>query len=260
MEIVKYLVERGANVSSKAILFESVLHYAAACGSLEIFKYLVERGADVHCKNTWNVSILHYAAQSGSLELVKYLVENGADVNCKDKWTKSVLHYAAKSSSLEIVRYLVQQGAHINCIDEMNMSILEVAAEFGSLEIVKYLVGHGADVNIGNETIVDYLFRRGKMKDIHDWDRSGRSLLNIACNSCNTAFVQTLLKYNVNVRKEKELVCGNEEILNMMKLELKKSIEHRKKIEDLRVLSDEKLQKVCIILYVPHACFELSFS
>ena len=41
-----------------------------------------------------------------------------------------------------------------------------------------------------------------------------------------TALVQTLLKYKVDVRKEKELVCGNEEIANIIKLELRKSRTH----------------------------------
>ena len=70
------------------------------------------------------------------------------------------------------------------------------------------------------------------------------SFLNIACRVGNTTLVQTLLKYKVDVRKEKELVCGNEEIANIIKLELRKSRRHQEKIEDLNHLSDEKLKKV----------------
>ena len=185
---------------------------------------------------------------------MKYFVEHGADVNCKDKRNVSVLHSAVKSSSFEIVKYLVEHGVDVNCKNKRNVYVLGSADEFDSLEIVKYLLEHGAEVNIGNETIVDYLFRSGKMKDVYDFDGSGRSLLSIACYSGNATLVQTLLKYKVDPRKEKELVCGNEEIANIMNLELKKSIKHRKKIEDL---SNEKLQKVYITFYLSHACFKL---
>ena len=262
LEMVKYLVEYGADVTCETKWENiSVLHHAAESDSLEIVKYLVEHGADVNNKDKGGGSVLHNAAKSGSLQIVKYLVEHGADVNCQTNWYfVSVLHSAARSGSLEIVKYLVEHGADVNCTNKRNASVLDNAVHCGSLEMVKYLVEQGADVNIGNETIVDYLFRLGKMKDIHDCDGSGRSLLSIACYGGNTAFVQTLLKYKVDVRKERELVCGNEETANMMNLELKKSIKHRKKIEDLSVLGDVKLHKVYITFYVSHACFKLCLS
>ena len=190
------------------------------------------------------MSVLHSAAESGSLEIVKYLVEHGADVNGNNEGNLSVLHYAAEFGSLEMVKYLVEHGADVNGNNEGNLSVLHSAAESGSLEMVKYLVEHGADINIGNGTIFDYLFHHGMINDIHDFDHTGRSLLNIACCGGNTALVQTLLKYKVDARKEKELVCGSEEIANIIKLELRKSRTHREKIEDLNNLSDEKLKKV----------------
>ena len=86
--------------------------------------------------------------------------------------------------------------------------------------MVKYLVENGAKVTMeeyqgdetvlfdtvirGNETIVDYILRNGASKDIHDCDGSGRSLLCIACHGGNAALVETLLRYKVDVRKEKE--------------------------------------------------------
>ena len=240
---VKCLVEAGVDVNCKDKDNTSVLHNAAESGSLEIVKYLVEHGADVNCKDKHNWSVLLNAAESGSLEIVKYLVEHGADVNFIPDYNTSVLHNAAESDSLEIVKYLVELGADVNCKNKGNLSVLHYAANSSSLEIVKYLIAHGCNVNIGDETIIDYLFRRGVMKDIHDCDHSGRSLLSIACYCGNIALVQALLKYKVDVRKEKELVCGNEEIANIIKLELKKSSKHRGKIEDLNVLG-EKLKKV----------------
>ena len=223
----------------------------------------VQDGGDVNAKNSDGDTIIHYAVQSGSFEIVKYLVEHGADVNCKTKKNESVLHYAARSRSLEMVKYLVEHGADVNSKTEKRFSVLHYAARYDSLEVVKYLVENGAKVTMeeckgdqtvlyeafnlrkgGNERIVDYLLSHGAVKDIHECDRSGRSLLSIACYLGHIALVQTLLKYKVDVRKEKTLVCRNQEMVNIMNMELKKSIKHREKIENLKFLDDEKLKKV----------------
>ena len=207
-------------------------------------KYLVEHGANVNCKTKHNKSVLHFATDSGSFENVKYLVEHGADLHCKTKDNESVLHYAAKSDSLEIVKYLVEHGAIVNCTTKCNTSVLYYAAESRSLKMVKYLVEQGADINIGNETIVDYLFNCGMMKHIYDdWDHSKRSLLSVGCYIGNSALVQTLLKYKVDVSKEKELVCANEEIVKILTLELRKSIKYKDKIVSLKSLDEENLKK-----------------
>ena len=55
--------------------------------------------------------------------------------------------------------------------------------------MVKYLVEQGADINSGNGTIFDYLLHHGMIKDIDDFDHTGRSLLNIACCGGNTVVV-----------------------------------------------------------------------
>ena len=58
------------------------------------------------------------------------------------------------------------------------------------------------------------------------------------------AVVQTLLKYDVDIRKERVLLCLNDETNNILKHELKKSIKHREKIEILKTMDDENMIKV----------------
>jgi serine/threonine-protein phosphatase 6 regulatory ankyrin repeat subunit A/serine/threonine-protein phosphatase 6 regulatory ankyrin repeat subunit B len=183
LELVKYLVEHGADVNAKDEKNKTALHYATERGSLEFVKCLVEHGADVNAKDEKNKTALHYATerrdsemvrysiyfppvtkQLPSLELVKYLVEHGADVNAKDEKNKTALHYATERRdsvyfspvtkqlpSLELVKYLVEHGADVNAKDEKNKTALHYAAERGSLENVKYLVEHGADINAKDE-------------------------------------------------------------------------------------------------------------
>ncbi|CAB4029249.1 Ankyrin repeat-containing domain, partial [Paramuricea clavata] len=249
LEIIKYLVEHGANVNLNTSLVGSPLRSAASSGTLEIVKYLVEHGANVNLKTLVVGSPLHSAASSGSLEIVKYLVEHNADVNCENGRVGSPLHSATSSGSLEIVKYLVEHGA----------DVIHNAAQFGSLEMVKYLVEHGAELtneeNLdmrailflacedGNPTIVDYLLQHGAIKDMNNWKL--QSPLRIACRKGHTTVVQILLKYNVDIQKEKEpLICGNDEIINILNVDLKKSLKHREKIQILKGIDNVNLTKV----------------
>ena len=53
---------------------------ASENGHLEIVKYLVERGADLNAKANSKSTALIYAYKEDHLEIVKYLVEHGANV------------------------------------------------------------------------------------------------------------------------------------------------------------------------------------
>ena len=174
----------------------------------------------------------------------------------------SELLKAVEERNFREVKRLVESGADVNEINShKNLGVvtaLYLAATSGSLEMVKYLVDHGAkvtredcsDVNSvlwrasrkGNDVIVDYLLQHVAIEDLNTQAES--SPLHIACFLGHTAVVQTLLKYNFDIRKERLLRCGNDEIINILKHELKKSIKHREKIEILKTMDEENMIKV----------------
>ena len=57
------------------------LYSAANKGYLEIVKLLIENGADINKSNNDGWTPLYSAADKGHLEVVKLLIENGADIN-----------------------------------------------------------------------------------------------------------------------------------------------------------------------------------
>lgn len=131
-EIVKYLVENGANVTDNALI------WASRSGNLELVKYLVDHGANIHANNE---NSLLTAVVSGYLDIVKYLVERGANFHLNND---NMLILASHYGRLEIVKYLVDKGANINAENEKNGNALQQASSQGHLEIVKYLINRGA--------------------------------------------------------------------------------------------------------------------
>ncbi len=184
------------------------------------------------------------AAKARNFQLMKRLVESGADVNEKDDHNTTVLHYAARFGSLEMVKYLVEHGAVVTTEHKKGQSTVLYSA-----------------CDNGDDLLVDYLLRHGAIQDIDDHEP--HSPLSIACSKGHTAVVKTLLKYNVDVRKENELVCGNDEIINILKLQLKKSIKHQEKIQNLKAMDDEKKTKVnpcCCCYILRHFIYQLDFN
>lgn len=95
IEIIKLLINNGADANAKNYTDSSPLHFAVALKNkgTEIIKLLIEKGADVNAKNCYGDTPLHRAVFR-SLENTKILIEHGADVNIKDKDGKTPLDIA----------------------------------------------------------------------------------------------------------------------------------------------------------------------
>lgn len=90
------------NVYQKYLLLTSI--------PLEIVKWLVERGADVNVKSTYDTPLMKHA-YSREYEICKFLIENGADVNAECFAGMTALCRAADNCAAEVVRLLLENGA-----------------------------------------------------------------------------------------------------------------------------------------------------
>ena len=111
-EIVRQLVVNGANVNTAQIggsneIGQTALHHAVSRPrNLEVIHFLIERGAKVDAKNEHGRTPLIKAAQSGNLENVKLLVELGADISIKTDRGKTALASAKAWNKADVVIYL----------------------------------------------------------------------------------------------------------------------------------------------------------
>ena len=82
--------------------------------NMQIIRYLVEHGADINKINKYGEVPLTYACRNGNILLVKCLVEHGADINKENNESKTPLFKACSNGNEAIVKYLVEHGADIN--------------------------------------------------------------------------------------------------------------------------------------------------
>ena len=146
-EQVKRMVEGGSNPLDRDINNNTLLHFAAACGSLDILVYLIEDvGCNPDTKGWRGTTALHAAAEEGQLLVMKYLIE---DYKMEVATTDSEgsfypLDYACYRGNIEAVRYLVQRMREYNEFSfndsEHNRQPVYSAAGGGQLDVVKYFI------------------------------------------------------------------------------------------------------------------------
>ncbi|MEJ2111162.1 MAG: ankyrin repeat domain-containing protein [Acidobacteriota bacterium] len=154
-------------VHQSEIVYEATaLHTASRNGHTEIVKLLLEAGANVDATGNDDVTALHAASQNGHAEIVELLLEAGANVNAEitrafyreqDHLLESmrgpepisppmaVLNYhtplmlAAQNGYIEIVELLLDAGAKVD-IETYAGTAEGVASQNGHAEIVKLLL------------------------------------------------------------------------------------------------------------------------
>ena len=143
-ELIKLLIEAGANVNAKENDGRTPLMCAADKGHSEIVKLLIENGADVNAKNNYGHTSLMCAAGKGHTEIVKLLIEKGANVNAKNNYGRTPLMYAADEGHTETVKLLIEKGADVNAKDKDGRTPLMCAADEGHTETEMLLRKHDA--------------------------------------------------------------------------------------------------------------------
>ncbi len=109
-EIVKLLIESGADVHARGVYGETVLDAAMESCNTEIIRLLLEHGFDVQGPVWENVTPLHVAAgMFHNSELVELLLSRGADLNALSDG-ETPLDWAMRIYDRNIVRLLKKKG------------------------------------------------------------------------------------------------------------------------------------------------------
>lgn len=145
LELVNFLISQGSRVSTETLTL------AGQKGRLEVVKYLIARGADV---NGIVGKPLYAAVWHNQIEIVRELLCCGALVNKTFKAGKTVMHCASEKGYLEIVNLLIDANASVDpfvTVDGVNThSPLCAAIGAGHEAVVRMLIERGAGLDIAD--------------------------------------------------------------------------------------------------------------
>ena len=160
---VRLLIDHGANVNLATKRRRTALLVAAMSDpSAEIVKLLIEKGADPKAVDFLKTTALRAATLGDDTETIRILIDAGVDVNAADLPGISPLMMAAGwNGNKSAVEMLLAKGANAKAVSRpvMGLPARNGASEFGSLtalimaapfgppELIGDLIAGGSDVN-----------------------------------------------------------------------------------------------------------------
>ncbi|XP_047044499.1 ankyrin-1-like [Lolium rigidum] len=188
VDIVRYLLDHGANPDNVDITGLTPLHEAAKIGHCEVVELLLSRGAFVDPFSTDHGTPLHVASKHKQDGAMKTLLAHHADVNKVLDNFSSPLMIAIYSRSVKCVNLLLEAGADVKGM--RTMTPLLAAVTNGLSGVLKPLLAAGADPNVRNEfghlpiqlaahfgtrKDVEILFEvtSSRIPAVHDWSVDG---------------------------------------------------------------------------------------
>ncbi len=133
------VLESTMNVVGTAFL----LHIACKNGNTEVVKLLLEHGANVNQQNENGQTPLRTACIYANSDVVQILLKHGADIasiNFEHSENLALLCDACKNGNTEVVKLLLEHEADFNIKDSFNSTPLLIACTKGNAEIVKLIL------------------------------------------------------------------------------------------------------------------------
>ena len=116
-EMIRELLESGANHNTRDYNGNTPLHLAAAIGDMRVLNIVVQPYADSidDYANFSGETVLHIAGKGDHVEVMRFFIESGANINIPDLAGRSVLHVAV--GNINMLSFKV-------CIDDVGVDLL----------------------------------------------------------------------------------------------------------------------------------------
>ena len=187
-EVVRLLLEEGAEAGLKSSSGWSALVIASGEGHLEVAKELLSCGQIQDLPTA-----LVVASENGHCEIIELLINEGAEANVLDDKGRCALVCASSKEHFNATRLLLDRGAFVDHQDGVGCTALIAASNKGCYELAELLLERGARhflLNIGGWSALFYASSKGHCEvvqllldkgDLVDFqDKKGRSALMLA--------------------------------------------------------------------------------
>ncbi|XP_025085111.1 uncharacterized protein LOC112558723 [Pomacea canaliculata] len=139
-ELVKRLLNKGMKLEDRCPNGNTPLHLAAKSDNWDLVKYLVEQGANIQSPDSEGLLVLQRLAMSSSYgenqrEFLRLLIKKGADVKVRDSNGNSLLHLGGKANNWSFVLHIIQESTDLQPeeLDNDGFNLLHRLALFDKL-------------------------------------------------------------------------------------------------------------------------------
>jgi cyclase len=122
------------------------LHWASRGIHLDILKFLVEHGAEINARDDGNVTPLHSLSFRGDEKAMELLIRKGADIEAKDESGLVPLIYAAYAGHEAAAAMLIKHGAKVKVRDDTGLTAVDIAQDQGHAKLARYLLSRGGEL------------------------------------------------------------------------------------------------------------------
>ncbi len=166
-EIVKYLLENGANPNKGSIDGEMPDALSLFPNHVDLLSLFLKKGQDPNAVYMLHTevesSLLYLAIYYNELEALGQLLDAGGNPN-QIVYNKPILNYAAMFRNFSVVKLLIEKGAdvnlpnsegnttlHVSVITYTKLSPQEKSLDTHTITIIQFLLANGADPKIKNK-------------------------------------------------------------------------------------------------------------
>jgi ankyrin repeat protein len=139
-EMVKKLLETGADINGYGKHYGSALQIASFIGHTQVVKTLLDKGADINVQGGHFSSALQAASAGGHKQVVKVLLDKGADVNARGGSYGNAMHASAYGGHTEMLDLLITNCGISQLQDYYGRTLLWWAAAGGNTATIEALI------------------------------------------------------------------------------------------------------------------------
>ena len=164
VEALRLLLEHGANIHVRNKKDQTPQHLLLAMwrgkspdADIDIIRFFLERGADVDAVDDGQFTLLHMASYYGTIEVVRLLLQHGANINVRNGDGQTPLHRALvdidgefEDHYFDAIQLLLEHGADVGALDGGHSTPLHLASQYDSVRAIRLLLGHGANIHLQN--------------------------------------------------------------------------------------------------------------
>ncbi|KAK6206580.1 hypothetical protein LQW54_007650 [Pestalotiopsis sp. IQ-011] len=152
LDLVKFLIEHGAQVNKNESAESPALTDATHSGNLECVRYLLKSGADIEGKDQYRETAI-FEATEGRHDVANFLLDQGAAVSSKGfKGRTLPMLYLSSASTL---RRILERGSEIDTKDDNGLAPIHYAAFDGDSDAISVLSEFKAELNIETSAYTD---------------------------------------------------------------------------------------------------------